>query len=66
LPLGFAVPEVETVVIDRRDVEAMGAGETTITLAAAAIGNALFDATGVRNRQVPFTKERVTEVLKQS
>jgi CO/xanthine dehydrogenase Mo-binding subunit len=61
LPLGFAVPEVETVVIDRRDVEAMGAGETTITLAAAAI-----DATGVRNRQVPFTKERVTEVLKQS
>ena len=66
LPLGFTVPEMETVVIDRRDVEAMGAGETTITLAAAAIGNAIFDATGVRMRQVPFTKERVKEALEGS
>ncbi|HXV59251.1 MAG TPA: molybdopterin cofactor-binding domain-containing protein [Vicinamibacteria bacterium] len=63
LPLGFEVPEVETVLIDRRDVEAMGAGETTITLAAAAIGNAIFDATGVRIREVPFTKERVKAAL---
>jgi nicotinate dehydrogenase subunit B len=63
LPLGFDVPEVETVLIDRRDVEAMGAGETTITLSAAAIGNAIFDATGVRIREVPFTKERVRAAL---
>jgi nicotinate dehydrogenase subunit B len=63
LPLGFDVPEVETVLIDRRDVEAMGAGETTITLAAAAIGNAIFDATGARIREVPFTKERVKAAL---
>ncbi|HSF14681.1 MAG TPA: molybdopterin cofactor-binding domain-containing protein [Vicinamibacteria bacterium] len=63
LPLGFDVPEVETVLIDRRDVEAMGAGETTITLAAAAIGNAIFDATGTRIREVPFTRERVKAAL---
>lgn len=63
LPLGFDVPEVETVLIDRRDVEAMGAGETTITLAAAAIGNAIFDATGARIREVPFTRERVKAAL---
>ncbi len=63
LPLGFDVPQVETVLIDRRDVEAMGAGETTITLAAAAIGNAIFDATGARIREVPFTRERVKAVL---
>jgi CO/xanthine dehydrogenase Mo-binding subunit len=63
LPLGFDVPEVETVLIDRRDEEAMGAGETTITLAAAAIGNAIFDATGARLREVPFTKERVKAAL---
>ena len=66
LPLGFDVPEMETVVIDRRDVEAMGAGETTITLAAAAIGNAIFDATGVRVREVPFTPERVKAALNEA
>ena len=63
LPLGFDLPEVETVLIDRRDVAAMGAGETTITLAAAAIGNAIFDATGARIREVPFTPERVKAAL---
>ena len=63
LPLGFEVPEVETVIIDRADVEAMGAGETTITLAAAAIGNAIFDATGSRIREVPFTQGRVKAAL---
>jgi len=63
LPLGFDVPQVETVIIDRGDVEAMGAGETTITLAAAAIGNAIFDATGARIREVPFTQGRVKAAL---
>jgi CO/xanthine dehydrogenase Mo-binding subunit len=64
LPLGIDLPEVETVLLDRRDVPAMGAGETTITLAAAAIGNAIFDATGVRIREVPFTRERVQAALR--
>ena len=63
LSLGADLPEVETVLIDRRDVAAMGAGETTITLAAAAIGNAIFDATGARIREVPFTRERVRAAL---
>ena len=63
LPLGFDVPEVETVIIDRPDVDAMGAGETTITLAAAAIGNGVFDATGARIREVPFTPARVKAAL---
>jgi CO/xanthine dehydrogenase Mo-binding subunit len=63
LPLGFDLPEVETVLIDRRDVAAMGAGETTITLAAAAVGNAIFDATGARIREVPFTPGRVKAAL---
>ena len=43
--------------------EAIGAGETSITLVAAAIGNAIFDATGARIRQVPFTPERVKAAL---
>ena len=36
-----------------------GAGETTVTIIGAAIGNAIFDATGARVRQIPFTPERV-------
>ncbi|HEV3057294.1 MAG TPA: molybdopterin cofactor-binding domain-containing protein [Vicinamibacterales bacterium] len=63
LPLGFATPVIESVLIDRRDVEASGAGETAITVVAAAVGNAIFDATGVRLREVPFTPERVKAAL---
>ena len=63
LPLGFAVPKIESVLINRPDEEAKGAGETSITLVAAAIGNAIFDATGARIRQVPFTPERVKAAL---
>jgi CO/xanthine dehydrogenase Mo-binding subunit len=65
LPLGFAVPTIQCVLIDRPDQEAMGAGETAITIVAAAIGNAIFDATGARIRQVPFTPERVKAALAQ-
>ena len=59
LPLGFAVPKIESVLINRPDKTATGAGETSITVIAAAIGNAIFDATGVRIRQIPFTPERI-------
>ena len=64
LPLGFAVPVIDSVLINRSDGEAMGAGETAITIVAAAVGNAIFDATGVRIREVPFTPERVKEHLR--
>jgi CO/xanthine dehydrogenase Mo-binding subunit len=61
--MGAEVPVVESVLINRPDEEAMGAGETTITLVAAAVGNAVFDATGARLREVPFTPERVKGAL---
>ena len=63
LPLGFEVPVIESVLIDRTGVEATGAGETAITIVAAAIANAIFDATGARVREVPFTPERVKAAL---
>ena len=63
LPLGIPIPAIECVLIDTHGVEAMGAGETAITVVAAAIGNAVFDATGVRLREVPFTPERVKRAL---
>jgi CO/xanthine dehydrogenase Mo-binding subunit len=63
MTLGFEIPEIECVLINRTGVPAMGAGETSITLSAAAIGNAIFDATGARIREVPFTPERVKRAL---
>jgi nicotinate dehydrogenase subunit B len=63
LSLGTAMPKVETILMDRPDEQATGAGETSITVVAAALGNAIFDATGVRLRQVPFTPERVRAEL---
>jgi len=54
-PVGFKIPKIETVLINSLEAEANGAGETSITVTAAAIGNAIFNATGVRLRQVPFS-----------
>jgi nicotinate dehydrogenase subunit B len=63
LTLGIETPVVESVLIDTPNVAATGAGETAITIVAAAVGNAVFDATGVRLREVPFTPERVKRAL---
>jgi CO/xanthine dehydrogenase Mo-binding subunit len=63
LPVGAEIPKIETVLINRPSGRAMGAGETSVTVVAAAIGNAVFDATGVRLRQAPFTPERVKAEL---
>jgi CO/xanthine dehydrogenase Mo-binding subunit len=63
LPFGFALPAIDSVLINRTDVEASGGGETAITVVAAAIGNAIFDATGARVREVPFTADRVKAAL---
>jgi len=61
--LSANVPKIETVLINRSDGSTMGAGETATTVAAAAIANAVFDATGARVRQVPITRERVKTAL---
>jgi CO/xanthine dehydrogenase Mo-binding subunit len=63
LYLGAEVPKIETVLINRPNEEATGAGETSVTVTAAAIANAIFDATGARVREAPFTPERVKAAL---
>ena len=63
LLLGIEMLKIECVLMNRPDDEATGAGETSITVMAAAIGNAIFDATGVRLREIPLTAERVKEAL---
>lgn len=58
------VPKIETVLINRPDEHAWGVGEPTCSVVACAVGNAIFDATGVRLRTVPFTDERVKAALR--
>jgi len=48
------VPVLDTVLLDRSDLESAGAGETPIIAVAPAIGNAVFHATGVRLRSMPL------------
>jgi nicotinate dehydrogenase subunit B len=57
------VPEMEIVLLDRPDGPALGAGEPSTVTTAPAVANAIFDATGVRLRQMPFTPERVRAAL---
>jgi nicotinate dehydrogenase subunit B len=48
------VPEIEAVLLDRKDIPSAGAGETPIMAVAPSIGNAIFDATGVRLNNLPM------------
>jgi len=57
LRFGDGIPEINTILINNLNAPVTGAGEITITVVAAAIGNAIYDATGVRLRQIPFTPE---------
>src|SRR5260370_34732241 len=57
------VPTVETVLIDRPNERALGAGEAALGPTAAAIANAFAAATGRRIRELPVTPERVKAAL---
>ena len=52
------VPDMDVQVIDRRDIEPAGAGESPITLTAPAIAAAIFNATGERRRALPLLASR--------
>jgi CO/xanthine dehydrogenase Mo-binding subunit len=53
------VPEVVIDLIDRPNEEPWGVGEPSSAIVSACISNAVFDATGVRMRSVPFKPEKV-------
>jgi CO/xanthine dehydrogenase Mo-binding subunit len=63
LHLDYEIPAIESVFVTPKGVPATGAGETAITVTPAAIGNAIFDATGARVRELPFTPDRVKAAL---
>jgi len=48
------VPEIEATLLDRKDLPSAGGGETPIMAVAPAIGNAIFDATGIRLNNLPM------------
>ncbi len=53
--------KVECVLINRQEIGPTGAGEGSMRPVAGAIANAIYDATGIRIRQAPFTPERIKE-----
>ncbi len=57
------VPVIEVVMMPRQGEPPMGAGESASLPGAAAIANALYDATGVRFRRPPFTPEVIRAAL---
>jgi nicotinate dehydrogenase subunit B len=57
-------PNVTSIVLQRSDVLPQPVGEPMALIAAAAVANAFFDATGVRMRTAPFTPSRVRAALK--
>jgi CO/xanthine dehydrogenase Mo-binding subunit len=56
-------PVVDVILIDRPNEPLVGAGEAATAPVAAALANAVFDATGVRLRTAPFTSARVKAAL---
>jgi xanthine dehydrogenase YagR molybdenum-binding subunit len=64
VPVHADIPQIEVEILDDRDLEAnpygvKGAGEIGVCGSAAAIANAVFNATGVRVRDFPITLEKV-------
>jgi nicotinate dehydrogenase subunit B len=57
-------PQIEVEIIDRKDVASAGAGETPIVGLAPAVGNAIFNATGIRLRALPLLAGNLFEEAK--
>src|SRR5437660_966347 len=57
------IPKIDVLMVPRQDQAPLGVGESASVPSAAAIANAIFDATGVRFREPPFTPERILRGL---
>ena len=57
------IPKIDVLMLQRQDQPPLGVGESASVPSAAAIANAIFDATGVRFREPPFTPERILRGL---
>ncbi|MGB9846389.1 MAG: xanthine dehydrogenase family protein molybdopterin-binding subunit, partial [Desulfotomaculales bacterium] len=68
LPTSLDAPKVQSVIVETADPEgpfgAKGIGEPPAVAAAPAIANAIYDAVGVRLRELPMTPERILAAIK--
>ncbi len=53
------IPDIEVTILDRPDQPSVGAGEASPGPTVAAIANAIFYATGLRMRRMPFTPDAI-------
>jgi CO/xanthine dehydrogenase Mo-binding subunit len=60
------VPEIDVEIISRPDMDPVGAGEAAHGPVTAAIANAVFDALGVRLRDLPITRDRLIAAMELS
>ncbi len=60
------LPPIDVLMVPRPEDEPLGVGESASVPSAAAIANAIFDATGVRFREPPFTPDRILKGLRES
>ncbi|WP_408090115.1 molybdopterin cofactor-binding domain-containing protein [Rhodoplanes sp. SY1] len=58
------LPPIDVMMVERSNEEPLGVGESASVPSAAAIVNAVYDATGVRFRELPLTPERVLAGLR--
>ena len=58
------IPKIDVLMLPRQDQPPLGVGESASVPSAAAIANAIFDATGVRFRELPLTPERILRGLR--
>ena len=58
------IPAIDIVLINRPEMASLGGGEAAIVSIPASINNAVFDAVGVRLREIPMTPDRVLNAMK--
>ena len=63
LDITEAPEAIDIVLLNRHELPPAGAGESSIRPLAAALANAVFDASGVRLRRAPLTPERLKPAL---
>jgi len=68
LPRTLGTPPMESILIETNDPQgpfgAKGMGEASLLPTSAAIANAIYDAAGIRLKELPFTPEKILKALK--
>ena len=69
LPRAMGTAPVESILIETNDPQgpfgAKGMGEASLIPTSAAIANAIYDAVGIRLKELPFTPDKIIKALKE-